>query len=373
MKAIVAVLALSFLGVGTRGQSIEKEFTVSPGKKLTVDLKTGGTLRITGWDKDVVHVKGSIRGVDADACRVEAVEEPGGVRLSSSYEGHRRNFNSNLSFEIHVPAKFDLDLETMGGGITIDGVEGTSEGKTMGGPLDLTRLKGSVDLTTMGGRISLTNSNVDGRVKTMGGEVLVEDVTGGVKASSQGGRVIQRNVSQRSGEGIRKEVNVETMGGDIDVDDAPEGTDVHTMGGDIHIKKATKFARAKTMGGAIEIDAIDGGVDAVTMGGGVNVTMVGDPEKGERGVNIESMGGDVSLTVPAGLSMDVEITLAYTRDRGEDYRIVSDFDVKQEQTKEWDREHGSPRKYIYGTGSVAGGKNRVRIKTINGNIYLKKG
>ena len=373
MKAIIIFISLVFLGFTSNSQTIQKEFKVAPGKKLTVDLKTGGTLKITGWDKDVLSVKGHVGGRDADECRVEVEEESDGVHIRSHYDGHRHNTSSNLDFEINVPARFNLDLETMGGGITIDGVEGTTEGKTMGGPLNLTHLKGSLDLTTMGGKISLTNSDVDGRVKTMGGEVLVEDVTGDVRASSQGGKVIQRNVRNRSGQGIKNEVNIQTMGGDIDVDDAPEGTDVHTMGGDIHIKHASKYARAKTMGGGIEIDAVDGRVDAVTMGGDVNVTMVGDPEKGERSVTIESMGGDITLTVPAGLSMDIDITLAYTRDRRDDYKISSDFDVKQEESKEWDRSHGSARKYIYGTGSIAGGRNKVHIKTINGNVFLKKG
>ena len=145
------------------------------------------------------------------------------------------------------------------------------------------------------------------------------------------------------------------------------------MGGDIHIKRAARYARAKTMGGRIDIDAIDGGLDAITMGGDVDVTMVGDPDKGDRSVNIESMGGDISLTVPPGLSMDIDITLAYTKDRRDDYRIVSDFDVKREETKEWDHSRGSARKYIYGTGSFAGGRNKVHIKTVNGNVHLKKG
>ncbi len=64
----------------------------------------------------------------------------------------------------------------MGGGVSIDGVEGTFSGKTMGGKLKLTNLKGELQLTTMGGSITLTNSDVDGRVKTMGGKALVENV-----------------------------------------------------------------------------------------------------------------------------------------------------------------------------------------------------
>ena len=63
------------------------------------------------------------------------------------------------------------------------------------------------------------------------------------------------------------------------------------------------------MGGNIEIDAVDGLVKATTMGGDVNVRMVGDPAKGKRDVEIQSMGGDIMLTVPSALSMDFDITL----------------------------------------------------------------
>jgi DUF4097 and DUF4098 domain-containing protein YvlB len=304
---------------------------------------------------------------------VEIVQVADGVRISSYYQTKQRSYNGSVDFEINVPKKFDLDLESMGGGYAIENVEGRIEGKTMGGPLTLTKLKGNLDLITMGGKITLRSSEVDGRVKTMGGEVLVEDVTGNVKATSMGGKVIQRNVKNRSGEGIENEVNIRTMGGDITVDDAPEGADVHTMGGNIYIQRVSKHARAKTMGGNIEIDAVDGSVQATTMGGEITVTMVGDPAQGDRSVAVESMGGDVTVTVPAALSMELDLALAYTKDARERYEIVSDFDVKREETKEWDRSKGSPRRYISASGSIAGGKNKVRIKTVNGNIYLRKG
>jgi hypothetical protein len=372
-KAIIILLSLFFLGASARSETMEREFKVSPGKTLYVELETGGSITIIGWNKELVKVKGHIGGRDAKDCKVEMEEESGGIRMSSYYNGGKNHRSSDLDFEINVPNKFDLDLETMGGGITIDNVDGKMEGKTMGGKLNLSNLKGKLSLITMGGKITLTNSEVDGSVKTMGGEVLVQDVMGDIKATSQGGNVTQKNVKSRSGKGVGGEVNIKTMGGDINVDDAPEGADVHTMGGDIHIKRVVQSVRANTMGGDIEINAIDGRVDATTMGGDVNITMIGDPEKGDRMVKIESMGGDITLTVPAKLSMDIDITLAYTKDRDDDYKIVSDFAVKQEMTKEWEQDHGSARKYIYGTGMISGGKHKVRIKTVNGSVYLKKG
>jgi hypothetical protein len=89
-------------------------------------------------------------------------------------------------------------------------------------------------------------------------------------------------------------------------------------------------------------------------------------------VKLSSYGGKIILTVPAGLSMDVDIELAYTKDARKKYRIISDFDLELKESDKWDRSSGSPRKYIYGKAKIAGGKHKLKINTINGNIYLKK-
>ena len=199
----------------------------------------------------------------------------------------------------------------------------------------------------------------------MGGNIDIDSEGGKIKAKTWGG-----NVDARA-----DEVHASTMGGNINVRDAPLGADVHTMGGDIEIRSAKRYVKAKTMGGDIDIDRIDGWVQATTMGGDVDVTMTGNPEEGKRDVDISSMGGDVSLTVPAGLSMKFDIELAYTRRSRQNYKIVSDFDLQIEETDEWRRSYlmGSPKKYIYGSGIVSDGKNKIKIRTVNGNIHIRKG
>jgi DUF4097 and DUF4098 domain-containing protein YvlB len=109
------------------------------------------------------------------------------------------------------------------------------------------------------------------------------------------------------------------------------------------------------------------------MGGDVTVTMTGDPTKGKRDVNLTSMGGDITLTVPSGLSMDIDLEIEYTKKRDKDYKIISDFNIQQKHTDEWDKSKGSSRKYIYGKGQVKDGKHKIKIKTVNGNIVLKRG
>lgn len=355
---------------------IRKGFAAKSGDLLEVDLRTGGGIEVTGWEHDSIAVVATLQDEDCADARISFEEMSQGLRISASYPSsgrRRRNYSCDADFEIMVPHKQGLRFNTMGGDIIVDGVEGDIRGKTMGGELDLRNLRGDLALTTMGGDITLVKSEVNGSVKTMGGKVLLEDVIGGVKGESMGGNVVYRRVTNRKGESSGNEVRIKTMGGDINVDDAPDGADVHTMGGGIHIRSAGKHVKALTMGGEIDIREIDGSVNATTMGGDVEVTMVGDPNAGDRDVSLKSYGGDITLVVPEGLSMDLDISLAFTRKHEGDYRIESDFPIERKTSSEWEYGHGDPRKFIYGTGTVKGGKHHIVIETINGNVYLKKG
>lgn len=384
---------------------LEREFDIEPGKRLDVDLETGGSITITGWDETRIKVKVYSDGEDCEDIDIDISERPSGLSISTQQKGRWSGYDCDFDLDIHVPSLFDLEVETMGGGICIENVEGEIEGETKGGELNLTRIKGNLAMRTMGGNIILENSDVDGRIKTMGGNIRIQDVTGDVKGSSMGGNITYKDVTQRGNKTVNistmggnldikskggkvkaktwggnidatgDEIDVSTMGGNITVKEAPLGADVHTMGGNIHIHSANKYVKAKTMGGDIDIDAVDGWVETSTMGGDVTVTMIGNPVEGKRNVEISSKGGDISLTVPPGLSMDFDIELAYTRNSRKNYKIDSDFDMRIEETDEWSRPRfmGSPRKYIYGSGSIAGGNNTIKIKTINGNIYIKRG
>jgi len=354
-------------------ETVKKDFEVKPGGKVVIDLKTGAGIEIQGWEKDLLSAEAVY---DTEEIEFRFQKNGNTVEIVSEYKTRKKNQNSSAKLILHIPAKFDVDFNTMGGGVTISYVEGKMVGKTMGGALDLRNLKGYLDVTTMGGAITLKDSEVDGRAKTMGGEVLVENVKGDVNASSMGGKVQHKNVSGKA-KSVGNEVDISTMGGALDIDRAPNGAKLKTMGGEITINYAGKFLDAETMGGDINAKEVDGWIKAKTMGGDIEAKMVGDPKEGNRDVKLTSMGGDITLVVPNGLSMDIDIEIAYpknSRKEFEDCKIISDFKIDETRTTEWERKNGnSERKYIYGKGSVNGGKNKIIIKTINGNVYLKKG
>lgn len=362
----VTFMVLMAIGVGSAG-AFEREIPVRSGGLIEFDLETGGSITITGWGSESVQVSADVSGRSAENVDLKVEEKAGGVLVSTQYLEEHRSQSTSIHIDVRVPSIYNVEISSMGGGVTIDGVEGTFKGKTMGGELNLSNLKGELQLTTMGGAIRLTNSDVDGRVKTMGGKALVEDVFGDVKVTSMGGEVTRRRVTRTDGGSIGEQVNINTMGGDIDVSDAPLGADVHTMGGDITIDSARDSVKAKTMGGDIRLGSVDGSVKATSMAGDVRVVVIGNHD-----VDLTSMHGEITLIMPDGNDLDIEIELDYTKNSSRNYKIISDFPLDQSESADWDYDRGSPRKTIRAIGRVGGGSNHVKIRTVNGNVTLKK-
>lgn len=379
----MALILVAILFVAPATQARDEgthEFDVSPGGTIAFDLEGGGSVSIEGWDRSLARISYYQRGRGRSQ-EVEISKTRDGLEVTS-YADEGEGQSRDLTFEIRLPRRFNVEFESMGGGLELANLEGEFTGRTMGGGITLRDLKGTVRLTTMGGPVEVTDSELDGRIKTMGGRVLLEDVIGDLDAGSMGGNVEYKNVRGRDGslrtpKGLsikvldEETVTITTMGGDINVDEAPAGAAVHTMGGDIEIRDASRFVKAMTMGGDIEIQVVDGWVSATTMAGDIDVEIEEGLGDGEEGVTLSSYCGDITLTVPSDLSMDLDLTIAYTRNSSQNFKIISDVDLEVERSEEWDYDNGSPRKRIYGTGRVRGGRHLVKIETINGNIRLR--
>lgn len=381
IRAAALLSALALAGAGEAAAQTfpyDQSFPVQSGETLTLRIETGGRIRVTGTDAQRVRVRAVDRR-SCDDCRLDVQRTSSGVEVHSYHEErNRRNRSSSLEFEVEVPRRYDVRVSSMGGAVDVRDVEGRITGRTMGGELELRGLKGHLDLQTMGGAIRLRGSDVDGRLHTMGGAVLMEDVIGDVRASTMGGSVTQRRVTRRAASGAAtggtsstgQVLTMNTMGGDIQVAEAPHGANLRTMGGKVRLGSAGGPVRITTMGGDIFVGAVDGSVHATTMGGNVEVTMVGDPNRGDRAVHISSMGGDIDLTVPAGLSMDIEVKIHHEARRRGRYRVISDFPLQQTERQRTDRNREMVT--LEATGTVGDGRHRIVISTFDGNVRLRR-
>ncbi len=351
------------------------ELPATPGQQLSVDLGSGGSLEIEGWNNAAVLIEGEVTGRNAADVDVVIGPTSDGVELRTSLEKKRRGSAISLEeasrwevrahFKIKVPENFDLKLDTMGGGIEIRGINGTITGRTMGGELELANLRGKIRLKTMGGQVRLVDSELDGKVTTMGGEVLFRNVTGDVRGSSMGGGVRYENSSAGGGS---DEIRISSMGGKLELDEAPAGAHLSTMGGNIDVGIVKDHLYAKTMGGDIDVQEVDGSARLTTMAGDIHIRLVGDP--GAKGVELTSYSGDITLEIPAGLDAEFEIEIAYTREYKGSADIDAPWALEVTRTDTWDHGHGSPRKYIRGTGTRGSGRSPIQIRTINGDVRI---
>ena len=162
-------------------------------KRLTLDLRAGGSVRIVGSQDKVVRIRVTDNGRACGDCGVQLEQGGDGIQVHSTRPA---TSGAELRFEIAVPEHFDLDLSSAGGAVSIEGVDGTIKGTTEKGELELRRLSGTVDLETKDGDVTLRESYVNGRVHTVGGRVLLEDVSGTVAGSSAKGKVVERRVQR---------------------------------------------------------------------------------------------------------------------------------------------------------------------------------
>ena len=163
-----------------------------------------------------------------------------------------------------------------------------------------------------------------------------------------------------------RHISQSSMGGDLDVRNAPHGASLRTMGGDIRVGTAHGRVIAKTMGGDIEVEQLNGSLDAGTMGGNVEV----DVGQGAGDIEIHSLGGHIEITLPANFSGSFDIELEQD-DEGPPNEIVSDFPLQIQESKKnnWFRPDTTVLRAKEMNGS---GMHRVKITTIGGDIRIRR-
>jgi DUF4097 and DUF4098 domain-containing protein YvlB len=394
----------------------------------TLDVAKGGTLYLTtpagpveveSWRKGEVEVrvkktyKGSSEDKAEDAfADIDVFIDRKGDDVYVKVEAARRNFGKklHLEFAVMVPEEYNLDLETKGGSIDIDDLEGNVKARTAGGSIGVGEItNGDVDVETKGGSISIDGvENGDCLAETAGGSISVGDVTGTLDVRTAGGSISLGNIggttgartsggsisvggsggdlsAKTAGGSIRigrvdGDVEVETAGGSLSIGPATGDVDAHTSGGSIQIEESGGQVMAETSGGSIQVDGSQGPVrvntaggsieisdaqawvEARTSGGSIEAEMITSDKSADTHCVLKSSGGDLTLWIPEdlGASFDIELKLSDWTD--EDYDIEMDFPLKINRSE----------RRITCEGDINGGGDPIRLYTVNGDIKVKK-
>jgi hypothetical protein len=203
MPTILELLVLFMAGIqtGTRqatyhGIPFDTALVVATTPTLSIDLETGGAIRIVGGTSKVVRVHVSEAGRLCTDCAVAVTH--GGASVQVRTRRTSASGRANVQLEIEVPVQCNIELSSAGGRVEIEGIDGTLSGTTQSGELSLLRISGAVELLTGRGDVTLRESYVRGSLRTLEGRVLFEDVGGRVEGESAKGRVVKRRVERTS-------------------------------------------------------------------------------------------------------------------------------------------------------------------------------
>jgi len=369
---------------------LERSVDASPGEKLDLDLESGAGLDIQGWDEPRVQVRARLGGRDGAETRLSVERQTGGVQVRLFFPEEKRSRSTSNELEIRVPRRFDLHLSSAGGELTMKDVEGNFRGSTGGGELTLKNLSGEAHLSTGGGDIRVTDCDLSGSVSTGGGSVVLSRVRGGLHGSSGSGPVVYGDragdAAEETSELDKLEIDsahtrvragapagvlhITKAGGDVELEEAPEGAVVHTGGGNVSVGRAAGLVHAGTGGGNLEIGPVRGSVRAGTGAGDIHVVLA-DAGSERQTAELSSGSGKVVVELPSGFDGKIELETAYTEDHGQ-VRIESAWPLRNEPVTELDGREGTPRRYVRAHGVLGKGQGLVRVKTVNGDIELRR-
>jgi hypothetical protein len=360
---------LSALGLGAEpgGQTKNKTFTVSKGGLLEVSISSGD-IRVNTWDRNEVTVLVRISDED-DENDVQIVQSGNTVRVTDDggwgYDDAR--------YDISVPVKFNIDLRTHGGNLSVIGrLEGNISGETSGGEIKTGDVTGNIEVQTSGGEIRVGKIGGNGLLSTSGGNVEVGDVGGELEVRTSGGEIRLGNVV--------KSLRAHTSGGDVYLGDVGGASDVSTSGGYIRAGRVNGRSQLRSSGGDIDLLGGNGTIRATTGGGNLrllDITGTIDGRTGGGDIYVElspkgasklaSGAGRISLHVQESAKATIEARIKYERkwgkSSGDRYTIRSDFKADNEDTME---------DGIRGRFMLNGGGDRITLETYNSDIEIRK-
>jgi DUF4097 and DUF4098 domain-containing protein YvlB len=351
--ALTAMLCCTTMAGESARERVTKSFTVAKGGDLEMDL-SGGDIHLVPWEKDEVVV--TVDGLPDAEKEFLKITQSGGT-ISVDFRPKWGN-SGDLKFIVNHPSHFNARIHTSGGDLVVEGkIVGRLNGSTSGGDIRTESVDGPALLKTSGGDVTLGTINGEADVKTSGGNITIASVAKRLKASTSGGDV---HVGDIGGE-----AELSTAGGDVRVGNVSGKASLKTAGGSIDLASAAGSADVKTAGGNIELRKITGSINAKTAGGNIDAELIPGSSAASE---LTTAAGDVRLAVPANAKATIDATIRMKNERHHssgEYTIHSDFDAASATSGEGGDE-------VHNVYKLNGGGTVITVRTMNGNIYIKK-
>lgn len=323
---MLCLFTVTLLAAAARGEvedDVVKSFTAQPGGKLFVGLDVG-SIEVSGVEAESVDVR-LLRRVRTSAGRASAIltnhivtiaqdgntvivraQSTGLIRTGWVGNGPRLQVKCLVT----VPRRFNVELWTAGGNISVTEVNGKVNARTSGGSLRFEKIDGTISGRTSGGSVTVAKCKGTVSVRTSGGNLQLSDIKGDIEA--------------------------------------------RVSGGSIQADKLDGKSVLKTGGGSIRVTAVKGRIDARTSGGGIRLDVTEQPT-GDCLLN--ASGGCITVALGAAVGVDIDA-------RTSGGRVLTDLPVNG--TAQTAQKKNELR------GKLNGGGPLITARTSGGNISFCK-
>lgn len=180
------------------------------------------------------------------------------------------------------------------------------------------------------------------KINTAGGDVSIKGVEGNVRCETSGGTLkLSSIVGDTYGE---------TSGGDVIVRNVIGDVQGHTSGGNVKVDSVLGSVKVTTSGGDVVLLRINGRIFGETSGGNIEARLVGQ----NRGVHLETSGGNVSVYLQKGVSANLQASTSGGS-------VKCDLPVMVLGKISEDELHGK----------INGGGELIELSTSGGNINIR--
>lgn len=129
-------------------------------QRLDIDSAPNGGVSVRGWDKNEIFVRARVEAsaeseAEAKSIAQQVQVQTAGGRIRATGPDTQRRRWWSVSYEVFVPHRIDLTVETVNGGVNASDVEGRLEFRTVNGGLNLTRIAGDVKGRTTNGGVNV--------------------------------------------------------------------------------------------------------------------------------------------------------------------------------------------------------------------------
>ena len=320
MKTLFILLAFTVVYSSAQAQegsySFKESYQLGTPAEVSVSSSDGNidAVALEGNKTDIFYIVRKNNRV-LNISRAELEKE---VTLEIEQSGNRLNIvvkykNENgwsdwrdkmvVSFRLQLPRETACNLRTSDGNISMKGLKGSQRCNTSDGDVNATDIVGSLFASTSDGNITVKKVGGSVETKTSDGNIVLEEIKGDTRGSTSDGNV---SVTKATGN-----VYMKTSDGDLTFRDIAGSLNAHTSDGNVtgNLLELTKELTIKTSDGNISVSVpANLGMDLSIKGESLHVPLTNfSGRSDEKLIEGKSNGGGI----PVNLSTSGHVTLSY--------------------------------------------------------------